>query len=189
MSHAKLLAPLPARRRRDATRSAPALVRLIDEIDTACCADGAMVGDRLGGALKDAAAQSGLLTAEQRLSQAGCYARPAIHGDPAGRFTIVAIVWGAGQFSPIHPHHAWCAYAVCEGDLQETLFAWDSTRGRAWASCTGIRSPGYGCYAPAGLDQIHRLGNPGPQPAISLHVYGVERERVGTHVNRVVQTA
>src|SRR5262245_44987537 len=60
------LAPLPARRRRDATRSAPALVRLIDEIDTACCADGAMVGDRLVAALKDAAAQSGLLTAEQR---------------------------------------------------------------------------------------------------------------------------
>jgi predicted metal-dependent enzyme (double-stranded beta helix superfamily) len=187
MSHVELLAPLPARRPQATHPVAPVLARLIDEIDTAC-ADGAMMGERIVAALGQAAAQKHLLTAEQRALQAGCYARHPIYGDPAGRFTIIAIVWGPGQFSPIHAHHAWCAYAVCEGTLQETLYAWDSKRGRAWAACTGTRSPGYGCYAHAGLDQIHRLGNPGLEPAISLHVYGVERERVGTHVNRVVQT-
>lgn len=188
MSHAELLAPLPARPRRDAARSmAPALARLIDEIDTAC-ADAAP-SDRIIAALELAAAQPGLLTADQRLPQAGCYARHAIHGDPAGRFTIVAIVWGPGQFSPIHAHHAWCAYGVCEGVLEETLYAWDHESGRAQPARTAVRSPGYGCYADAGLDQIHRLGNAGMEPAISIHVYGVERERVGTHVNRVVQAA
>ena len=184
MSHVELLAPLPARQR----SLAPALARLIDEIDTAC-ADGATIGERIVAALEQAAAQRNFLTAEQRAPQDGCYARHPIYGDPAGRFTIVAIVWGARQFSPIHAHHAWCAYAVCEGELQETLYAWDAKRDRARAASTGIRSPGYGCYAHAGLDQIHRLGNPGPDVAISLHVYGVERERVSTHVNRVVQTA
>jgi predicted metal-dependent enzyme (double-stranded beta helix superfamily) len=189
MSNMDLLTRQAARRRRHVAGSvAPALARLIDEIDTAC-ADGATMGERIVAALEQAAAHKGLLTAEQRARQAGCYARNSIYGDPDGRFTIVAIVWGPHQFSPIHAHHAWCAYAICEGTLQETLYAWDSARGRAREACMGIRSPGYGCYAPAGLEQIHRLGNAGTEPAISLHVYGVERERVGTHVNRVVQTA
>jgi hypothetical protein len=54
---------------------------------------------------------------------------------------------------------------------------------------TDIRPPGYGCFAHAGLDQIHRLGNPGKEPAISIHVYGVDGAGVKTHVNRVVQVA
>jgi predicted metal-dependent enzyme (double-stranded beta helix superfamily) len=184
MSHAELLAPLPPRQR----SVAPALAKLIDEIDTAY-ADGATMGERIVAALEQAAAQKNLLNAEQREPQAGCYARHPIYGDPAGRFTIIAIVWGPGQFSPIHAHHAWCAYAVCESVLEETLYAWDHESGRAQPARTAVRSPGYGCYADAGLDQIHRLGNARTEPAISLHVYGVERERVGTHVNRVVQAA
>ena len=42
-------------------------------------------------------------------------------------------------------------------------------------------------HAAAGLDQIHKLGNPGTRPAISIHVYGVERDRIATHVNRAVE--
>src|SRR5262249_42408230 len=115
MTHADLLTPPPPRRRRgtaDATPPAPA--RLIDGRATAR-ADGAMMGERIVAALEQAAAHKGLLAAEQRLPKEGCYARHPIYGDPAGRFTIIAIVWGPDQFSPIHAHHAWCAYAVCEG--------------------------------------------------------------------------
>jgi len=71
--------------------------------------------------------------------------------------------------------------------LQETLYAWDAVTGTARPARTEVRSPGYGCDAPAGLDQIPRLGNAGTEPASSIHVYGVERERIATHVNRVVQ--
>jgi predicted metal-dependent enzyme (double-stranded beta helix superfamily) len=188
MTHAEFLAQAPARRRRQASDAVtPALAALIDEIDAAC-ADG-VIGDRIVAALERAAAQTDVLTADQRVPQSGCYARHAIYSDPSGRFTIVAIVWGAGQFSPTHAHHAWCAYAVHDGSLQETLYAWDAVSGTARPARTEIRSLGYGCYAPAGLDQIHRLGNAGKQPAISIHVYGVERERIATHVNRMVQTA
>ena len=52
-----------------------------------------------------------------------------------------------------------------------------------------LREPGYACFAPAGLDQIHRLGNAGDVPAISIHAYGVEGSRVGTHVNRLMDVA
>ncbi|CPM31457.1 Predicted metal-dependent enzyme of the double-stranded beta helix superfamily [Bordetella pertussis] len=41
----------------------------------------------------------------------------------------------------------------------------------------------------AGLDAIHRLRNVGAGTAISLHVYGVEGDRVATHVNRIARAA
>ena len=196
MPHADVLVPslapplasaaAPPPKRDEASRPVtPALAALVAEIDGAC-ADRAM-RDRTVAALENAAARADLLTPEQRVPRDGCYARHPIYSDPAGRFTIVAIVWGCGQFSPIHAHHTWCAYAVHHNALEETLYEWDSESSAAQPVRTEVRSPCYGCYAHAGLDQIHRLGNSGAEPAISIHVYGVERERVGTHVNRVVQ--
>src|SRR5437762_3060669 len=84
---------------------------------------------------------------------------------------------------------AGCAYAVHENALEETLYAWDDASATALPTRNEIRRCGYGCFAHAGLDQIHRLGNSCAEPAISIHVYGVEREQVCTHVNRVVQIA
>jgi predicted metal-dependent enzyme (double-stranded beta helix superfamily) len=190
MPHAELLTPFPTSKRSEASRSVPpALATLVAEIDAACGDAGGAMKNRIVAALAAAIMQADLLTADQHVPQAGCYARHPLYSDPAGRFTIVAIVWGAGQFSPPHAHHAWCAYAVRENALEETLYDWDRENGTAQPARTEIRSPGYGCFAHAGLDQIHRLGNSGSEPAISIHVYGVERERVGTHVNRVVQVA
>ena len=198
MPHADVLAPplaspaaSPPQRseasRSEASRSVtPALAVLVGEINGAY-ADRA-TRDRIVAALESAVARADLLTPEQRVPQDGCYARHPLYSDPAGRFTIVAIVWGAGQFSPIHAHHTWCAYAVHENALEETLYDWDGESAAAQPARTEVRAPGYGCYAHAGLDQIHRLGNSGAEPAMSIHVYGVERERVGTHVNRVVQS-
>jgi predicted metal-dependent enzyme (double-stranded beta helix superfamily) len=188
MPQVELSAPRPARERGEKSNSlTPALAALVDEIDAAC-ADG-VTKDRMVAALGRAVAQPDLLTADQCVPQSGCYARHLMYSDPAGRFTMVSIVWGPGQFSPPHAHHAWCAYAVRENALEETLYAWDRESATAQPARTEVRSPGYGCFAHSGLDQIHRLGNSGSRPAISIHVYGVERERVGTHVNRMVQVA
>jgi len=190
MPHAELLTPLPtAAGAATSQRVTPVLSTLVAEIGAACSSPPGAMKDRIIAALKAAVARPELLTADQRVPQCGCYARHVLHSDPAGRFSIVAIVWNAGQFSPPHAHHTWCAYAVYENALEETLYGWDGTFGAAQPVRTEIRAPGYGCYAHAGLDQIHRLGNSGAEPAISIHVYGVERERVGTHVNRVVQVA
>jgi predicted metal-dependent enzyme (double-stranded beta helix superfamily) len=140
-------------------------------------------------ALARAALVPDLLAPQQRLSQPGCYARHVLHSDAGGRFTILAIVWAPGQFSPPHAHDTWCGYAVYENPLQEQLFRFKSAQARAELVRTELRGPGYSCFAGAGLDQIHRLGNPGREPAISIHAYGVERECIATHVNRVVDVA
>src|SRR3569833_4051219 len=81
---------------------------------------------RIRAALERAVSAPDLLDAEQRAPGASCFARHVIHSDPHGRFTILAIVWGAGQFSPPHAHDTWCAYAVYDGPLQETVYAVDA---------------------------------------------------------------
>jgi predicted metal-dependent enzyme (double-stranded beta helix superfamily) len=144
-------------------------------------------GERIRAALERAVCDPGLLSAKHRVPERNCYARHVLYSDPFRRFTILAIVWGPGQFSPPHAHHTWCAYAVYDGPLHETGYVLASSGTRAKAICTAVRNPGYSCFAGAGLDQIHRLGNAGTKPAISIHVYGVERERLATHVNRVLE--
>ena len=165
------------------------LAMLMAEIGDACGGPADAMGERIAIALRAAAAVPDLLSAELRTPRPGCYARHTIASDPAGRFTLLSIVWSPGQFSPPHAHDAWCAYAVAENALTETLYDFDAQSGKVVAAGVSAREPGYACFAAAGLEQIHRLGNAGGVPAISIHCYGVEGSRVGTHVNRLMDVA
>jgi len=162
---------------------------LMAEIGDACDGAAEAMGARIAHALRVTAAMPDLLTPELRAPRPDCYARHTIASDPAGRFTLLSIVWAPGQFSPPHAHDTWCAYAVVENPLTETLYDFDARSGKAIAGNTALREPGYACFAPAGLEQIHRLGNAGGVGAISIHAYGVEGSRVGTHVNRLMDVA
>jgi predicted metal-dependent enzyme (double-stranded beta helix superfamily) len=166
--------------------SAPAIGVLAAEIAAALDEPAATFGGRIQSALFGAVADPDLLSLEQRRPKSNCYARHVLHSDAGGRFTILAIVWVVGQFSPAHGHHTWCGYAVLENALEETLYRYDAEASQCEILGTELRRPGYSCFAAAGLDQIHRLGNAGGHPAISIHVYGVERQRIATHVNRLV---
>jgi predicted metal-dependent enzyme (double-stranded beta helix superfamily) len=162
---------------------------LVADVAAACGEPLDAMGARIRAALARAVSDAGLLSPEQRAPKPGCYARHVLYSDPGGRFTILSIVWDRGQFSPAHAHHTWCAYAVLENALDETVYRFVPAAARAEVLRTEVRKPGYSCFAGAGLDQIHSLGNSGPRPAISIHVYGVERERIATHVNRLVDVA
>lgn len=162
--------------------------RLATQIAAACEGEPERMAQRVVAALQTAAADPLLLTAGQCTTCPDGYARHVLWTDPQGRFTILALVWTTGQFSPVHAHNTWCAYVVRNGDLAETLFQMDAITGRAIPLLTEIRHVGYGCFARSGFEQIHRLGNACLEPAISVHVYGVDSERVCSHVNRVVET-
>jgi len=186
--------PLPIETVSRPSVSAPSLTYpvalLMAEIGDACDGPADVMAQRIAHALRVAAAMPDLLTPDLRAPRPGCYARHTIASDPAGRFTLLSIVWGPGQFSPPHAHDAWCAYAVAENTLTETLYELDAQSGKAVATGAPIeREPGYACFALAGLEQIHRLGNATGVGAISLHAYGVEGSRVGTHVNRLMDVA
>lgn len=189
MLHTEISGFLENERRRREARPAGPLGALVSKVALACDGPADRMGERVMAALATAAADPALVTAHQCPAQVECYARHILYGDPDGRFTVLALVWGPNQFSPPHAHHAWCAYAVRSGTLTETLYTFDSTAEAARPLRVADRPPGYACFAQAGLDQIHRLGNAGAEPAMSIHVYGVAHERIATGVNRMVEVA
>ncbi|APA85156.1 cysteine dioxygenase family protein [Paraburkholderia sprentiae WSM5005] len=140
-------------------------------------------------ALAEAAADPALLTPMQREGSAGSYRRHLLIADPRGRYAIAALVWQPGQASPVHAHHTWCGYAVVEGKLRETIFEWDDARQCASALRAQARKRGAVSFVRSGRGAIHRLGNGSDAQAVSLHIYGVEGARIGTHVNDTVRVA
>jgi len=164
----------------------PALQSLAQAIGLACGRDGVPGAQAMLEALRDAVRTPDLLQATHRVGSDTGYARHVVHADPLDRFTVLALVWRPGQFSPVHWHHSWCAYAVVSGLLQETGYDWDEASGRATASMRRERGVGDASFAIAGSIRIHRLGNGGTREAISLHVYGVPAVQITTGVNRVV---
>ena len=86
-------------------------------------------------------------------------------------------------------HAAATGLAVRDNTLTETEYTFDHATMKALPLRTVERRAGYCTFGEAGLDQVHRLGNAGVLPAVSLHIYGVESGRVGTHVNRKVDAA
>lgn len=117
------------------------------------------------------------------------YTRHILHADCAGRFTVVALVWGEQHSSPVHAHHTWCAYRVVTGELTESHFEWDALQQKAYLFNKVKRQAGQSVCGNAGLELIHRLGNEGVQRAVSIHAYGVDADSISTHVNHVVPWA
>src|SRR3954451_21116000 len=114
---------------------------LADEVGAACECGRDLIGPRIVAALARALAAPVLLTLGQRMPSDRCYSRHVVHADPAGRFTILSLVWKPAQFSPPHSHQTWCAYAVCDGTLTETDYALHGRTMKASALTTVHRHP------------------------------------------------
>ncbi|ARU42447.1 hypothetical protein CCB80_15325 [Armatimonadetes bacterium Uphvl-Ar1] len=53
----------------------------------------------------------------------GTYARHLVHKDPAGRYSVVAMVWDVGQGTALHDHAGeWCVECVYRGLIRVTSF-------------------------------------------------------------------
>ncbi len=165
---------------------APALSTLAAEVCAACERRAADRGPLIEAALRRAAAEPMLLTAPQMQAADGCYKRHCLHADPHGRFSIISIVWKAGQFSPVHGHRTWCGYVVYRGTLVEIDYGLDQASREPLHRKATLRPAGDSCFASEGLNDIHRLGNPGGEPAISIHVYGVRETELAGGVNWVI---
>jgi predicted metal-dependent enzyme (double-stranded beta helix superfamily) len=165
------------------------LQQLATRIDLACRQPTPAMHGHMVAALDAAVACPDLLAPGQCAARPDRYVRHVLYGDPAGRFTILALVWGRGQFSPPHGHHTWCAFAVHTGTLTETAYAFDGAAMTARPLRQAARHAGYCCFDPAESRHVHRLGNAAMKTAISIHVYGVSRERVQTDVNWLVEVA
>ncbi len=114
------------------------------------------------------------------------YARHVLHSDPVRRYAILALVWQEGQASPVHAHHAWCAYGVVAGELFEDRFEYVPDAQGASATGGVPRRQGDGGCGQAGLAQVHRLRNTRRDTAISVHVYGVPATELATGLNHIL---
>ena len=135
-------------------------------------------------ALGEATARADWLPAERRRASHEHYARHVLYGDPAGRYSILAIVWDHGQMSPVHGHHCWCAVGVYQGVLSESYYREGAAGDAPVLVGTTRRATGTLSFDPA-ASGIHRIANESGAPAVSLHVYGIDRDRISTGVNRI----
>lgn len=107
------------------------------------------------------------------------YARRLLHRDPAGRYTVVVMVWDRGQGTPLHDHAGmWCVECVYDGKIRVTSYSVHGGNPE-----TGIvqfqketvihAGPGEaGALIPP--FEYHVLENAIETPAITVHVYGGE---------------
>jgi len=165
------------------------LAAMARKIDLACQGEADKLPQAVARILCEHGSDAVLLTPEQCKGSDQCYTRHLLYADPAGRYTVVAIVWSPGQQTPVHAHYTWCAYRVFSGSLEEDRYQWDAGHACAHHGATVARVAGQTGFGHAGMDQIHRLRNTSAHPAISIHVYGVDAARVSTHVNRLAPEA
>jgi predicted metal-dependent enzyme (double-stranded beta helix superfamily) len=107
------------------------------------------------------------------------YARRLLHRAPGNRYTVIAMVWGVGQGTPLHDHAGtWCVECVYRGKIKVTSF---SVRGgdpekdivqfeRETEIMAGVGEAG----ALIPPFEYHMIENPTTAPEVTIHVYGGE---------------
>lgn len=109
----------------------------------------------------------------------GKYARRLVHKDPDGAYTVLAMVWGEGQGTPLHDHAGkWCCEIVYKGrikvvqyDLQTSLDAPVLTFEQQGTIHAGVGEAG-ALIPPFEYHSIENASESGP--AVTIHVYAGE---------------
>jgi predicted metal-dependent enzyme (double-stranded beta helix superfamily) len=149
---------------------------------------------RIADILPGVLATPDLLTPKQRALPPKGYGRHDVFICPNDRFSVLAAIWPAGIYSPIHDHLTWCAFGVYEGVLHETRYrpAHSNRAGGAKGKCSHAvetafyeHNSGFAGYLPPQVSDIHCIHNPTDQTVISIHVYGGNAEKLGPNVETI----
>ncbi len=107
----------------------------------------------------------------------GKYARRLLHLDPAGRYSVLVMVWDNGQGTALHDHdNMWCVECVYRGRIKVTSYS-------SFGEKHGLHKfqPAKVVYAGQGEAGAlippydhHTLENADVAPAVTIHVYGGE---------------
>ena len=110
------------------------------------------------------------------------YARHLVHRDPAGRFTVLAMVWGPGQGTPLHDHQGlWGVECVAEGEIEAEAYRHLGTDEDGSERFERLAVDRGGVGATGTLEpplEYHVMRNPRRDAkAVTVHVYGGELTR------------
>ena len=122
----------------------------------------------------------------EQTSYADGFRRHLLFRDDEERFSIQAIVWGPQQASPIHDHLSWCVAGLYRGQQQETIYQLlpDAKTKRLIPVNSDRKRAGDVTHFAAHRSNIHRVENVGQDFAVSIHVYGIDVQKVGSSVRR-----
>jgi len=105
------------------------------------------------------------------------YARRLVYMDPAGRYSVLAMVWDKGQGTALHDHAGmWCVECVYRGKILVTSYSHDKEEGDMnWFTKETEIVAGVG-EAGALIPPFdhHTIANPYEEKAVTIHVYGGE---------------
>ena len=113
------------------------------------------------------------------------YARHLLHRDPAGEYSVVVMVWGPGQGTPLHDHDGrWCVECVYRGRILVTSYSLGRDAGEGLyrfreESAVPAEIGEAGALIPP--HEYHRIENAGAGAAITVHVYQGEMMRCNTY--------
>ncbi|HEX4498901.1 MAG TPA: cysteine dioxygenase family protein [Thermoanaerobaculia bacterium] len=137
----------------------------------------------VGGALRPFLGNPHLLSPEQREPDPTRYRQHILHAEEDGRFSIVALVWLPGQATPVHDHVAWCVIGIHQGQEREVQYEVLNEGSEQYLLAIGESTHKAGSIAvlqPPG--DVHTVYNPGPELAISLHIYGADVRQTGSSI-------
>lgn len=106
------------------------------------------------------------------------YTRNLVHHDPAGRFTVIVLVWGPFQDTAVHDHFDWCVVGVMDGTAHVTNYERlddASVPGQAELRiASSIMQPtgSVAALLPPRRSNIHKMANAGRKTMVSVHTYG-----------------
>lgn len=108
------------------------------------------------------------------------YGRRLLHKDPAGAYSVVLMIWGTDQGTPLHDHSGvWCVECVCEGSI--TVNNYDrlpdhcSDSGLCDFEKVGTVEASMGdAGALIPPFDYHTIHNHGATTSATIHVYGGE---------------
>lgn len=153
--------------------------------------DPGSVAARVAESLRPHLTRPDLLAPEQCRSDEDGYCQHVLHVEPDGSFSVVALVWLEGQSTPIHDHVSWCVPGVHRGREEEIRYrrvdgSEHDGQDRLEKTGTVVNDTGGVCaLTPPG--DIHRVENPGPGTAISIHVYGANIAELGSSIRRTYE--
>ncbi len=102
------------------------------------------------------------------------YTRNLLHADPEGRFTVMAIVWGARCSTPVHDHESWGVIGVLREPVAVVNYKGPEKGNENLEAMPAVTlNPGaVATVVPPRSQNIHKMMNPADRPAVTIHTYG-----------------
>lgn len=118
------------------------------------------------------------LPPEIRAPSRDSYARRLLHLHPEGRYSLLAMVWGPGQGTPLHDHAGmWCVEGVYQGEIDVCQYDLEEREDGRYRFEAGepVRAGLGDAGALIPPFEYHTIANPHEdRTAVTLHVYGGE---------------